>query len=253
MKLARGLAFGLVAICASLPAFAQQSVSIGNTDGTFTSNVGSSLSNDNTLYLNGANGSKSSTLGTVTGLGAGYNCGVMGSPICSGTVALSTGTLLAGGTLVPLGTAGSLSNPVSMFGSGGSFDVSENAAGGLNGFTFSGTFTSESWFCSTGQNCTQGTGANSNKYHGSWTLSGTIMNGVLTIGGKMIPISTAVTVQLTSAMGTATYTKGSPLKFTDSGGNTSFVSPVPEPGTLSLLGGGLIAVGMLSRRLGSRA
>jgi hypothetical protein len=249
MRLAKGLAFGLFAVCASLAAFAQQSVSIGNTDGTFSSNAGSTLSNDNTLFLNGTSGSKSSTLGTVTGLGSGYNCGVMGSPICSGTVALSTGTLLTGGTLVPLGTAGSTSNPISMFGSGGTFDVTENAGGGLSGFTFSGNFTSASWFCATGENCTK----SGNTYRGSWTLSGTIMDGVLTIGGSVIDIGTAVTVQLTTAMGSVTYTKNSPLKFTDSGGNTSFPSPVPEPGTLTLLGSGLIAVGVLSRRLGSRA
>ncbi len=62
----------------------------------------------------------------------------------------------------------------------------------------------------------------------------------------MVP--TAVTVQLTT-VGSAPvfHTNKGTYTFSDSGGTTNF-SVAPEPGTLTLFGSGLIAVGFFTRR-----
>jgi hypothetical protein len=36
--------------------------------------------------------------------------------------------------------------------------------------------------------------------------------------------------------------------WTDSGGTTTFPSPIPEPGTLTLMGSGLVGLGWFARR-----
>jgi len=236
MKLVRGLALALLAACMPWSAFADD-VTITNNDGMFISNAAQT-----NLSLGG------STLFGVQGLGTGFDCGG-GPPACSGTLTLKTGALLTGpgngaGTLVP--TTGE----TSMFGPGGMFDVTENMQNGLKGFTFDGTFSSESWSCATGFTCASN--AKGTKYTGTWTLVGSVVNGVLTIGGQTIDIAQAATVQLTTVSGTVNYVKGQALSFVDKGGPTTFPSPVPEPSTLSLFGSGLIAIGLLTKRLGSR-
>jgi len=235
MKLVRGLILALVAAGMPLAALAD-SVVLTNNDGTFTSNAGQT-----NLSLSG------STLFGVQGLGTSYDCGG-GTPVCSGTVTLKTGVIVSGGSsnsLLPL------TGQTTDLGPGGMFNVTENVKNGLLGFTFSGTFSSETWSCATGFTCTSN--AKGTKYTGVWTLMGSVVNGLLTIAGETFNITQAATVQLTTVSGTVTYTKGSPLTFTDSQGTTNFPSPVPEPGTLSLLGGGLITLGVFAKRLVSRA
>jgi PEP-CTERM motif len=246
MKLTRGLALALLVACAPLAAFAG-SVIIDNHDGTFTS-----TSAQNSLSLMGPG---ASMLFGVSGLGSGYDCaGLTGLGSCSGTVTLQTGTIIAGGTGTTL-TPKTGQNTWLGGGVGTSFDVTENAAKGLNGFTFSGQFDTtpgaNQWSCV--GTCTVTVAHGVTTAVGSWQLSASIVNGVLTIGGQNYDVVGAISTQITSMDETIKYSKGQIISITDKSGTSNFPSPVPEPGTLSLFGGGLIAVGMLSRRRGSRA
>jgi hypothetical protein len=248
MKLTRGLLLALFMACAPLTAFAG-SVIIDNHDGTFTSTTA-----QNSLSLMGPG---ASMLFGVTGLGAGYDCaGLTGPGSCSGTVTLQTGTIIAGGTGTTL-TPTTGHNTWLGGGAGTFFDVTENAnaAKGLNGFTFTGQFDTAAganqWSCI--GVCTVTISHGVTTAVGSWQLAASIVNGMLTIGGNTYDVVGAISTQITSMDTTVKYSKGQIISITDKSGTSNFPSPVPEPGTLSLFGGGLIAVGMLSRRLGSRA
>jgi hypothetical protein len=247
MKLCRALAVALLAACAPLAAFAG-TVTVNNTDGTFTTNTA-----QNTLSLTGAGASQ---LGQVMMLGPGYDCGSSGTPVCSGKVTLLAGPIMSGGsgsTLTPL------TGKSTWLGGGGStfFDVTENAGGGLNGFTFSGAFSTtpgaNTWSCTGTCVANKNSHGVVTSWTGTWVFSGTVTNGILTIGGQTF-MESAATVQLTTINGTVTNPgAGKSLTFTDSGGHSTFPSPVPEPSTLSLLGCGLIAVGVLTKRFAARA
>jgi len=154
-----------------------------------------------------------STLIAANGLGGGL---ITGSNL--GTVSFSTG-VLSGGTLQMGG----------MFAAGGSFSISGNRTGGIpNGVIFNGSFTGPvTWTLITLGNGTH-----------NYTLTGSL-TGTWYAGGTV----NGATVQLTINTGRGFFNG----QTTVSSGDTNFTT-VPEPGTLSLLGTGLIAVGGIVRR-----
>ena len=154
-----------------------------------------------------------STLIAANGLGGGL---ITGSNL--GTVSFSTG-ILSGGTLQMGGT----------FAAGGAFSVSGNGTSGIpNGVIFNGSFTGPvTWTLVTLANGTH-----------NYTLTGSL-TGTWYAGGTV----NGATVQLTINTGRGFFNG----QTTVSSGDTNFTT-VPEPGTLSLLGTGLIAVGGIVRR-----
>jgi len=216
----------VASVCFSLAASAQTNIVFTNNDGTFTFDEKSTDATYDEL-----------TLGQISnGLGApGTLTGIMGlaafnipdqslnfstcSPTCLGTISLTTGTIEAGYNIL----TGAKFNP------GGIFSVDYNGLG----IIFSGSFAKAQWISLGG---------------GTWTFIGKIMDGVLSVDGQQYTIPTAATVQLTTTgAGPTPHPNKDTYTFTDSGGTTNF-SLAPEPGSLVLLGTGLVAVGMLTRR-----
>ena len=154
-----------------------------------------------------------SMLIAANGLGGGL---ITGSNL--GTVSFSTG-VLSGGTLQMGGTLAA----------GGAFTISGNGTGGIpNGVIFNGSFTGPvTWTLITLGNGTH-----------NYTLTGSL-TGTWYAGGTI----NGATVQLTINTGRGFFNG----KTTVSSGDTNFTT-VPEPGTLSLLGTGLIAIGGIVRR-----
>ena len=189
------------------PAFADSDVTFLNHDGTITANMG------NQLTLTG------STLAGISGLGMGYDCP---PPACSGTVTLTTGHTLATGTLTTSAT----------FGPGGSITITSTAPGA--GFVFQGSFSSATWT------------KNGSGNTAFWVFSGTIENGILNLNnGMTFSDINGATINLTTLGGPKVV--GGFNTWEDSGGSTTFPSPIPEPGTLVLLGSGLISIGMFAK------
>jgi hypothetical protein len=242
MRLFKGLALALILMCSAAASFGQ--AEFQNNDGTFTS-----TGDDKGATLSLASSQLVGVSGLYSGLGTGLNCGTPPESVCSGTLSLTTGALESTVNIATLKSVTATLLPstseVSTFGSGGAFMVTESG-----GLTFSGTFApGATWSC-TGT-CAWNT--KNTAITGIWTLNGTLADDMLTINGQQFQIQGAATVQLTTAgtKGTGvTVTPGKNGIFTikDSGGSTSFASPVPEPGTLSMFGTGLIAIGMLTKR-----
>lgn len=160
----------------------------------------------------------SSELFAVSGLGgSGTVLGNLGT--VSFTTGAFTGSLKTGGT----------------FASGGSFIITGNGTNGIpHGVIFSGSFTCEG----TPNPCTWTMvtlGNGTHNYILSGTIAGTWENGTQTVYGA--------TVQLTVNTGKGYFNGHARL----SSGDTS-VTMVPEPGSLGLLGTGLIGLGGLLRR-----
>ncbi len=154
-----------------------------------------------------------SVLVAVNGLnGGGLITGSNLGSVTFNTGALSSGSLAMGGT----------------FAAGGTFTITGNGSNGIpNGTLFSGTFSSPvSWQLVTLANGTH-------NYILTGVLTGTTMTGFATNG---------VTVQLTINTGKGFFNGSTQI----SSGDTNIV--VPEPGTLTLLGTGLISLAGAVRR-----
>ena len=236
MKLAIIFALVILTTCIPLTAFAD-SATFGNNDGKFTS-----TSNTSPLTLSGSFLTQISGLAPLvpdqssvfnTGLN---NCVPAG---CLGSITLSTGALTSG-TLINLS-----GNPAAgvnaAFGPGGSFTATGS------GFVFNGSFSGATWTC-----VGQCNGASTN---GQWVFNAQLSGGTLQVGTNSYMITVGGTIQLTTVGAPIVTRSGSTItKITwkDNSGTTTFPSPVPEPGTLILLGSGLIGVGALAKRRGSR-
>jgi PEP-CTERM motif-containing protein len=154
-----------------------------------------------------------SELIATNGLGGGLITGNLG------TVSFSTGAL-TGGTL-QMGA---------MFAAGGSFSITGNGTGGIpNGVIFNGSFAGPvTWTLVTLANGTH-----------NYTLSGALTG--TWIGGAAV---SGATVQLTINTGKGFFNGSTTI----SSGDTNIV--VPEPGSLTLLGTGLVGLaGVIKRKL----
>jgi len=172
--------------------------------------------------------------GTLTGTNSGFSLanstlvavnGFNGGGLITGnnlgSATLTTGALVSG-SLQMGGT----------FASGGSFTITGNGSNGLpNGTIFSGSFSGPvTWTLVTLANGTH-----------NYTLTGNL-SGVLTGSGA----SNGVTVQLTVNTGKGFFNGSVGLSSGDTNVSSGLVTP--EPGTLGLLGTGLVGVAGLMRR-----
>ncbi len=201
----------LLVLTLPLVAFADE-VDFTNTGGTLTANGGTTGLAGSTINLT----LSGSALTQVTGFnGMGIIQGTNLGSVAFTTGALSSGSLLYGGT----------------FGGGGTFVIMGNGTGGLpNGVIFSGTFTGTTTWIPSG---TIGVSP-SIFYTLTGAISGTWYNGLAVNGA---------TTQITVDTGKNGFTGSVGV-----GSGNSVITVTPEPGTLGLLGTGMLGLAGIFRK-----
>ncbi len=171
--------------------------------------------------------------GTVKLVGASFtltNSGISelnGMPVTGYSLSFATSTSFSGS----LGLGGS-------WAAGGSLTIKEAGVGVVFSGTFSGPVT---WTLTSASNCT------SCQYVLSGGLSGMFYpSGEGNGSGVSIIAGSTTQIGLTTH-GTGLYT-GKNGSLVDMGGTTSLVTPIPEPGSLGLMGTGLLGVVAVVKR-----
>ncbi len=157
-----------------------------------------------------------SVLNSVSGLGN----GLCSTAVPCGSVAFTTGAL----------ASGNLSTGAT-FGPGGTFVITSNGQGGLpSGVLFTGTFTGTTAWTTTGT-----VGVDSSVYYNlSGAISGTWYNGK-TVSGSTFQMT--VNAGKDGFMGSVAVASGD-----------TNITTTPEPGTLGLLGTGLVGLAGIVRK-----